>query len=189
MTRLAPLEAPFPAAAAAVLEHLRFGRDTPLALFRTLAHNPRVLDRIRKGGMLDRGSLSLRQRELMILRTCARCGAEYEWGVHVQIFAPHTAMDGAQIAATVHGAADDPLWAADEKLIVALADALHATARIDDALYRDLQAAFGAEQIVELVALAGFYHLISFAVGAFAIGNESGAPGFPPAQAAAHGPR
>ena len=181
MARLQPLEAPYPANAAEVLEHLKFGRDTPIALFRTLAHYPRVLDRVRKGGLLDRGSLSLRQRELMILRTTARCGAEYEWGVHVQVFAPHTGITSNQIATTVHGGADDPVWSAEERLIVALADSLHETARVDDVLYAKLQAAFNVEQRLELVALAGFYHLISFAIGAFAIDNEPDAPRFPPA--------
>ena len=66
MARLAPLTEPFPADARTVLEKMAFGMPTPLALFRTIAHNPRVLDRIRMGGLLDKGSLSLRQRELMI---------------------------------------------------------------------------------------------------------------------------
>ena len=30
------------------------------------------------GGLLDKGSISIRLRELMILRTCAACGAEYD---------------------------------------------------------------------------------------------------------------
>ncbi len=180
MARLAPLTAPFPPDAGDVLEKMTFGMPTPLALFRTIAHNPRVLDRIRLGGLLDKGSLSLRQRELMILRTCALCGAEYEWGVHVKIFQPHTGMTDAQIAATVHGNADAPLWREDEGAILALADALHADSRIDDALYARLGKSFSPEQIVELVVLAGFYHTISFAIGAFAIGNEPDAPRFPP---------
>lgn len=179
MARLAPLVTPFPTEAAAVLEKMAFGMKTPLALFRTIAHNPRVLDRIRLGGLLDKGSLSLRQRELMILRTCALCGAEYEWGVHVKIFQPHTNMSDAQIAATVHGRTDDPLWQEDEHAILALADSLHAHSRVDDALYARLQKSFEPEQIVELVVLAGFYHTISFAIGAFAIENEPDAPRFP----------
>ena len=179
MARLAPLIAPFPTEAAAVLEKMAFGMPTPLALFRTIAHNPRVLDRIRLGGLLDKGSIPLRQRELMILRTCALCGAEYEWGVHVKIFQPHTGMSDAQIAATVHGKADDPLWREDEGAILALADALHASSRIDDALHARLERSFRPEQIVELVVLAGFYHTISFAIGAFAIENEPDAPRFP----------
>jgi hypothetical protein len=56
MARLAPLAEPFPAEAAAVLEKMTFGMPTPLALFRTIAHNPRVLDRVRMGGLLDKGS-------------------------------------------------------------------------------------------------------------------------------------
>jgi len=179
MARLAPLTAPFPTEAAAVLEKMTFGMPQPLALFRTIAYNPRVLDRIRLGGLLDKGSLSLRQRELMILRICALCGAEYEWGVHVKIFQPHTGMSDAQIAATVYGQPDDPLWQEDENAILAMGDALHASSRIDDALYARLQGSFRPEQIVELVVLAGFYHTISFAIGAFAIENEKGAPRFP----------
>lgn len=179
MARLAPLAAPFPPEAGAVLEKMAFGMSTPLALFRTLAHNPRVLDRIRLGGLLDKGSITLRQRELMILRICALCGAEYEWGVHVKVFQPHTGMTQTQLAATVHGRTDDPLWREDEGAILALADALHARSRIDDALYARLERSFRPEQIVELVVLAGFYHTISFAIGAFAIENEKDAPGFP----------
>jgi hypothetical protein len=177
--RLAPLEPPYPADAAAVLDRMTFGMPQPLALFRTLAHNPRVLDRVRLGGLLDKGSLSLRQREIAILRTTGLCRAEYEWGVHVQIFAAAAQLTPAQIAATVDSKSDDPVWSKEERLILRLADALHADARLDDALYGELAARYAAAQLVELVALCGFYHLISFAIGAFAIANEPGTPGFP----------
>jgi len=179
MTRLAPLVAPYPADAGAILDKMTFGMPQPLALFRTIAHNPRVLDRIRTGGLLDKGSINLRQRELMILRSCALCRAEYEWGVHVKIFQPHTGMSDAQIADTAKEATDSALWSAEENSILALADALHAQARIDEALYARLKQAFSDAQLVELVVLAGFYHTISFVIGAFAIDNEPGAPRFP----------
>ncbi len=40
------------------------------------------------GHFLGRGStLAIRDREIVIDRTCARCGNEYEWGVHVAAFA------------------------------------------------------------------------------------------------------
>src|SRR5207245_4416886 len=58
----------------------------PILLFRVVGRNPRVLSRLMAGGLLDRGSISMRQRELMILRTTAICGAEYEWGVHVAAY-------------------------------------------------------------------------------------------------------
>jgi uncharacterized membrane protein YfcA len=34
-----------------------------------------------------RAALSLRHRELVIDRTTARCGAEYEWGIHIAVYA------------------------------------------------------------------------------------------------------
>lgn len=138
-----------------------------------------MLERIRRGGLLDHGSLTLRQRELVILRTCARCGAEYEWGIHVAVFAPQTGMTPAEIAATAQGGADDALWTAEERLILRLADSLHDTAGIDDPLHAELAAAFSPAQLVELVVLAGFYHTISFAVNAFAIEPEPEAARFP----------
>jgi alkylhydroperoxidase family enzyme len=177
--RLSALEAPYPADAAVVLDQMKFGMAQPLALFRTLAHNPRVLDRIRCGGFLDKGSLTLRQREIAILRTTALCGAEYEWGVHVQIFAAAARFDAAQIAATVNGRADDAVWSRPEQAILSLADALHARAQVDEALYGERLSHYSTAQLVELVALCGFYHMISFAIGAFAIANEPGAPVFP----------
>ena len=177
-SRLPPLEAPYPAEAAEVLDKMTFGMPQPLALFRTIAHNPRVLDRVRLGGLLDRGALGLRQREIAILRTTALCGAEYEWGVHVQIFAEAAKFTPAQITATVTGTASDPVWSKEEQAILRLADALHAHARLDDPLYGELAAHYTPAQQVELVALCGFYHMISFAIGAFAIANEPGAPGF-----------
>ena len=177
--RLAPLPKPWPAPAADVLDKMRFGKPEPLGLFATLAHNPRVLDRIRLGGLLDRGSISLRQRELAILRSCARCAAEYEWGVHVTIFAPHTGMSPADIAATVQGGADHPGWSDDEALIVRLADALHERAAIDDALWAALAEKFNHAQLIELIVLCGFYHTISFVVNGLRIAPEADAARFP----------
>src|SRR5437868_12494449 len=103
MTRLPPREPPFDLSTAEDLEKLMPPGVPPLDLFLTLAHNPRVLRRVRKGGLLDPGSITVREREIVILRTCALCGSEYEWGVHVQFFAAVAGLSPAQIAATVTG--------------------------------------------------------------------------------------
>ena len=50
------------------------------------------------GGLLDKGHLTLRQREIVIDRVTARCGSEYEWGVHVAFFAKRAGLDAAQHA-------------------------------------------------------------------------------------------
>src|SRR5258706_15971907 len=102
-TRLAPLEPPYASDTADTLAAMMPPGMPPPRLFRTLAHNPRVLEKIRASNLLDRGSLERRHRELVILRTTARCGCEYEWGVHVAFFAAKVGLGAAEVAATVHG--------------------------------------------------------------------------------------
>jgi hypothetical protein len=85
--RIAPAEPPFAADVQSVLERIMPEGAAPLVLFTTLAKNPRVFRRFMAGGLLDKGSIGLREREIMIDRTTARCGSEYEWGVHVKFFA------------------------------------------------------------------------------------------------------
>ena len=68
----------------------------PLVLFRTLARDKRLIERFMGGGLLDKGHLTLRQREIVIDRVTARCGSEYEWGVHAAFFAKRAGLDAAQ---------------------------------------------------------------------------------------------
>jgi alkylhydroperoxidase family enzyme len=169
--RLQPLEPPYPDDAAAELAKL-----APIALFRTLAHNPRVLGRVRRGGLLDPGAISLRERELVILRTCALCGAEYEWGVHVAGFACAAGLTRAELAATIGGEVAT-LPERDQPLLE-LCDALHRTSTVDDALWARLAIGRAPDQLVELLALAGQYHAIAYLVNGLAIALEPGAPRF-----------
>jgi alkylhydroperoxidase family enzyme len=178
--RIAPLAPPYPPDMQAGFDRVMAGKP-PLMLFRVVARNARVLSRLFAGGLLDRGSVSLRQRELMILRTTARCGAEYEWGVHVAAYGPKANWTPDQLRSSVHGRAQDPVWSPDEAAIVRLADALHEANDVDDGLWHELKQFFADDQLVELVQLAGFYHSVSFTLRAFRVPLEPGAPRFPPA--------
>lgn len=178
-TRLPPVSKPYSPEVDDLLEALRFGMPEPLALFRTLAHSPRVLGRVKAGGLLDRGPVPLRLRELAILRTTARCGAGYEWGVHVAAYAGKAGLDPADVEATATKAPRAHDWTEEEALVLELADALHDTSRVDDALYAKLAVAFAPDVLVELVALVGFYHLISFQVNALSLEREAFAPAMP----------
>jgi len=176
--RIAPLDPPYPADVQAAFDVVMRGAP-PLLLFRTIAQNPRVLQRTMAGGLLDRGSISLRARELMILRTCARCGAAYEWGVHVATFAAKAGIDERQQRSTVHGTPNDDCWDGDDGVVLRLADRLHETNDVDDALWADAAARFSAAQLVELVMLAGLYHAVSYLVNAMRVAREPFAPAFP----------
>jgi 4-carboxymuconolactone decarboxylase len=115
----------------------------------------------------------------VIDRTCARCGAEYEWGVHVAFFAERVGFTKEEIAGTY---AADPAasgLAPREQLLLRLVDELHDTARVNDGLWHELRAAWNEDQLIELVTLVGFYHLISFATNAFRIPLEPYGARFP----------
>ena len=160
--RVEPVAPPYPAELQAVFDRIMPPGVPPLTLFTTLARVPRIYERFRAGSLLDRGPVSLRHREIVIDRTCARCGCAYEWGVHVAFFAQRVALTAEQIRATQHESGDDPVWSAEERLLIRLVDELHDTSGISDGLWRELAAAFSVEQIFELIALVGFYHTVSF---------------------------
>lgn len=176
--RIAPVDPPYPADIQAEFDKLMRGAP-PLLLFRTVARNPRVLQRMMAGSLLDRGSIPLRSRELMILRTCVRCGAEYEWGVHIAVFAAKAQWSPQQIRSTVRGGASDACWGLEDRLVIRLADQLHDTSQVDDPLWEELAAHFAADQLVELVMLAGLYHGVSYLINAAGIQHEPFAPKFP----------
>lgn len=159
--RLDPVTAPHDLLVAAQIDRLRPPGAPPLTLFTTLAHNPRVLSRLFAGGLLDAGSVTVRQRELMILRTCAQAGADYEWGVHAALFAAAAGLDGGQLAATKRDNPLGPDWSAEDLLILDTADALFAQADLSDGQWAALSGRFRPAQVVELLALAGYYRAIA----------------------------
>jgi len=178
--RIAPLEAPYSPPVQAAFDRIMPAGVPPLALFRTLAVNERVFLRVIAGGLLDRGSISMRDREIVIDRTCARCRSEYEWGVHVAFFAERVGLSASQVAATCAPEGQADAFPEHERLLIRLVDALHDQARVDDALWAALRVYWTEPQLIELVALAGFYHLISFVTNALRIPPEPYGARFPP---------
>ena len=177
MTRIPPCEPPYDPIAAEDFAKIMPPGVPPIRLFRTLAHNPRVLRRVRRGGLLDLGSISLREREIVILRTTALCRSEYEWGVHLVFFGKAAGFTAEQIAATVSG---DPAPFSDrERLLFALCEELHRSAAVSDEPWRQLAAAYRPDQLIELLALAGQYRTIAYVTNALGIELEDGAPRFP----------
>src|SRR5262245_48606548 len=177
--RIAPAEPPYPAEVQARLDALMPPGIPPLVLFRVLARDPRLFERFMAGGLLDQGHLTLRQRELIIHRVTARCGAEYEWGVHARLFGRRAALDAAQLRSTVHGGPGDACWSDEDRLLLRFCDALHADCTLGDALWAELRAAFSEEAILELLLLAGFYRTVSYLANALHLPPERFATRFP----------
>lgn len=179
LARVAALEPPYSEPVQAALDRIMPPGVPPLALFRTLAVNERVFLRLMAGALLDRGAVTLRDREIVIDRTCARCGSEYEWGVHVAFFAQRASLSADEIAATCAPGPEACAFSPRERLLLRLVDELHDGAQVSDDLWRALRAEWTDAQLIELIALAGFYHLISFVTNALRIPLEPHGARFP----------
>lgn len=160
--RIAPAEAPYEETIQTQFDRLMPPGVDPLVLFRTLANDTRLFSRFMGAGLLDKGHLSLRERELAIDRTCAQTGCAYEWGVHITLFKDQVSLTDEEIDALAAKAPEEGPWTDKEALILKLMDALHQTSRVDDDLWASLRSEFEEMQLLELIMLAGFYHTVAY---------------------------
>ena len=108
-------------------------------------------------------SLDLRTRELVIDRTTARCDCEYEWGIHIALFAERVSLTPEQIRSITFGNSDDPCWITDrDRLTIDLVDALHDHSTIGSDLWERLAEEFSTPELLDMMLLAGWYHAISY---------------------------
>ena len=171
--RIDPLTPPYDEEARATLELL----GPPIQLFRVWARRPQLGRGIANWGRyyLSRHSaLTIRQRELVIDRTTALCGADYEWGVHVAVFAGKAELDAQQIRSLATGGPADSCWSATDRAVIAAVDELHATFDLSDEAWAALVTAIGEDAALELTLICGWYHAISFAVRALRLPLEPG---------------
>jgi len=151
--RIPPLEAPYPESIGELLR-----RMTPpqapeiLALFRVMAVNPALAERTLDLGryLLGRkAAIGLREREIVILRVCVRCGAEYEWGVHWAGFADAAGFSETDRRVMASADGDLSLLAPRDRLLVSMVDQLHDTSNVDDALWEALGAHWSHAQLID----------------------------------------
>ena len=179
--RIAPREPPF---APPVAEELACwqppGKD-PIALFRTLTRHLPLAGAMYPLGHFFLGSqssLKIRDREIVIDRVCARCGCEYEWGVHARVFGRAAGLDESELTAIVRDGPEKECWSESDRLLIRMADELHEAATISDDLWQQLTRKWSEEQLFELLALAGQYHSISFLANSLRVPLEVWAPRF-----------
>ncbi len=176
--RIAPLDPPYAPDVRDQFDRIMRGAP-PLMLFRVMAGHARAWEKFRAGSLLGRGPLSLREREIVIDRTCALNGCEYEWGVHVAIFAAPAGLDAAQVRATVLESADAPCWSEAEQALISAVDALHHRATWTDAEFAALKAHYDEDEILEIILLCGFYRTVSYLANGLALPLEEKAARFP----------
>jgi len=178
MLRITPLEPPYEAEIQSQFDRIMRGAP-PLMLFRVMASNARAWEKFRAGSLLDRGPLDLREREIVIDRTCALTGCEYEWGVHVTTFAQAAGLTEAEIRATVREGAGAPCWSAPERALISAVDALHARATLSDDEFAALSSHYDDAKIFEIILLCGFYRTVSYLANGLRLPLEEKTARFP----------
>jgi alkylhydroperoxidase family enzyme len=178
MSRIAALEPPYEPEIQAQFDAIMRGAP-PLTLFRVVAGNARAWHKFRAGSLLDGGPLSLREREIVIDRTGALTGCEYEWGVHVALFAKAAGLTDEQIRATVLGGADAACWSASERVLITAVDALHHRATLSADEFATLSAHYDDAKIFEVMLLCGFYRTVSYLANGLDLPLEEKAARFP----------
>jgi alkylhydroperoxidase family enzyme len=151
----------------------------PLNIFRTLAHQPTLLKRFNAlgGAFLAHGLLPARERELVILRVGWNCRSVYEFGQHT-LMGREAGLSDEEIAALASTRAIG-VWSADDEALIALADEICADDCAGEATFTALQGRWSEAEIVELVALVGFYRMVSGFLNTFGVEPEEGLPGWP----------
>jgi alkylhydroperoxidase family enzyme len=179
---IAPLSPPYEPHTAELLAGMMPPGVEPIALYRTFAHNLGMARAMRSWGRYELSrelSLSLRQREIVIDRVCARLACEYEWGVHIAYFAAKAELTDDQVRSLTAGSANDPCWTDPlERALIEGVDQLVDTATIHEDVWARLSEHLSVAQLLDLTMLAGWYHAIAFTARAAGVPLEEWAPRF-----------
>lgn len=155
-----------------------FGDGKPLALFAAMATSERAWSKFRGGAMLDGRLLTLREREIVIDRTCARTGCEWEWGVHVMVYAEKAGLYREHITETLRVPPNPDAWTESELSLIRAVDALHDRSTLSDDEFAGLSAHYDSDTILEIIQLTGQYHTISYLASGLALPLAEGAARF-----------
>lgn len=129
--------------------------------FNAWLRSPELADRLQKVGEYIRfnSSLPTRLNELAILITARSWGSQFEWWAHAK-FALDAGLDRAIVDAIAAGRRPDAM-AADETIIYDFCTELRRTRAVSDATYEAMRQAFGEQGIVDAIAAAGYYDIVS----------------------------
>jgi 4-carboxymuconolactone decarboxylase len=137
------------------------GADTVGAPFNVYLRSPILADQLRRVGehIRFKSSLPARLNEFAILVTARHWGAQYEWFAHHRLalkagLKPEVAEDLAQ-GRRPAGMQDD------EAAIHDFSHQLHNQHGVSDAVYKAVVDRFGEQGVMDLIAVNGYYVLVS----------------------------
>lgn len=177
-SKLTPIKPPFSPEIAGVLENYPKNNGYLLRLFRVFANSLRFLS---KGvpNLLDDGSpLSVREREIIILRVTSNSQCEYEWGVHVAVFAKEAKLGRAEVKAIRAVTNLDDVWSKKEQILINIIDQLMDKGFLLNSTLAEFRKNWSHEQQLEVCALCGTYQTVSYVANIAEVDNEKFAARF-----------
>jgi 4-carboxymuconolactone decarboxylase len=143
--------------------------------FNAFVQAPHVGGRLASLGAVLRFGTSIERRlsETAIITVASRWKAEFEWWAHARMAVRHGVPEG--VVAAIGRGDEPPFTAADERIVYLVARELAETGQVSDANYDAARALLGDAGLIELVALCGYYTLISFLLNAFTVPLPPGA--------------
>jgi alkylhydroperoxidase family enzyme len=147
----------------------RDDRPKGLNVLGTLAVHPALARAFHtfNGHVLFATTLSVRQRELLVLRVAAVRDATYEWAQHA-VLAADAGIDPDEVARVVEGP-DAPGWSPLDAALLRAADELVADAAIGDDTWAALAAELDERQLMDLVFTVGAYDALAMAFKSFGV--------------------
>jgi alkylhydroperoxidase family enzyme len=152
---------------------------TPLNIFGTIAHHPKLLKRFMNfaGLFLNKGLLPAREREIVILRVGWNCQSVYEFGQH-RIIGQRVGLTMVEIVELTKDSTEHQ-WSARDQALIAMSDELCADNCVSTATWEELQASWNEAELVELVMVAGTYRLVSGFLNTMGVELDADTPGWP----------
>jgi 4-carboxymuconolactone decarboxylase len=144
--------------------------------FAVLLRSPEVADRVQKLGehLRYNSSLPARLNEFAIIINARFWGSKYEWFAH----RPMAEKGGLkpQVADDLAAGKRPAGMQQDEALVYDFCTTLHRDHFIDDALFTRAKAVLGEQGVVDLIAVSGYYTLVSMVLNVAEIPLPEGTP-------------
>jgi len=109
---------------------------------------------------LSDGEMTIRDRELSILRLAWLSQAPFEWGSHVMI-GKRNGVTSKEIEQIIAGSTD-PAWSREDRAIIRAMEELHFDSMITDETWAEIQTFYNDKKQIELVILAGQYKTVAY---------------------------
>ena len=169
-----PLEKMTPAqrtVADAIMSGPRGGMRGP---FNSWLRSPELADRLQKVGEYVRFNTSLDKRvnEMAIIMTAQFWGSQYEWYAHAPL-ALKAGLDPKIVEAIGAGRKPDNMKE-DEAIVWEFTAQLRRDHNVDDAIYARALEKFGEKGIVDLIAVNGYYDVVSMTLNVARVAPPDG---------------